>query len=242
MRQKRVAAMRSSELVVILASLLCLFFSLNGHAASVQSFPLSPDSPVITRSLNYLKTCQSEDGGFGEGGITEWVTMAISATGQDPRTWKKNGNSPLDYLQKHFRPSTIWDYARIVLAVSLSGEDPRNFGGTNYLAKLKAYYRDEQIGDPLSLRDDYWGVLSLAAAGENDCREVQGSAAFIKKHQNQDGSWGATITKIELCADNTAVALMALLAAGEDPDSPAIKKGVAYLKDVQNRDGGFSSV
>lgn len=240
MNQKNFPALRFSVAGAFLVSLLCLLAPLTVYAASDESFPLSPDSPVITRSLNYLKTCQNEDGGFGEGGITEWVTIALSATGQDPSTWKKNGNSPLDYLRKHVQPSTIWDCARIALAATLAGEDPRNFGGTDYLAKLKTYYREEQIGDPLSLRDDYWGVLALAAAGEEDCREAQGSAAFIKKHQHPDGSWGATTTGIELCADNTAVAIMALLAAGEDPDSPVIKRGVAYLKDVQNRDGGFS--
>jgi prenyltransferase beta subunit len=226
-------------LLVVLALIFCLFPSANLSAAAFQPFPLSPDSPVIARSLNFLKTCQKEDGGFGEGGITEWVMIAISAAGQDPKTWKKEGNSPIDYLRKHFQPSTIWDYERIVLALSCAEVDPRNFGGINYLEKLKQFFRDGQIGDPLSLRDDFWGILALAAAGEGGCPEAKASAAFIKKHQEKDGSWGATTTGMEVCADNTAVAIMALRAAGENTGSPAIKNGIAYLKSVQSSDGGF---
>lgn len=226
-------------ILVLFALLFYLFFSTTLSAAAVQTFPLSSDSPVFARGLSFIKTCQKEDGGFGEGGITEWVMIAISAVGQDPKTWKREGNSPLDYLQKKIQPSTIWDYERIVLALSCAGADPRNFGGINYLEKLKQFFQDGQIGDPLSLRDDYWGILALAAAGEGSCPEAKASAAFIKKHQEKDGSWGATTTGTEICADNTAVAILAVLAAGENPRSPAIKKGIAYLKSVQSGDGGF---
>lgn len=239
MKEHRQIAVGKLGILVFLALLWCLVSSAHLSAAAIQPFPLPSDSPVITRSLSFLKTCQKEDGGFGEGGITEWVMVAISAAGQDPNTWKREGNSPLDYLQKKFQPSTIWDWERMVLALSCGRADPRNLGGVNYLEKLKQLFQNDQIGDPLSLRDDFWGILALAAAGEGRCPEAKASAAFIKKHQGTDGSWAATTTGVEVCADNTAVAILALVAAGEDPQSPVIKKGIAYLKSVQNGDGGF---
>ena len=55
--------------------------------------------------MDYLQSCQKDDGGFGEAGresspgTTSWAIMAIVAAGDDPRTWVKNGNSTVDYLR-----------------------------------------------------------------------------------------------------------------------------------------------
>jgi len=226
-----------NTVLLCLAVLLVSTWGREAHAEDV--FPLSPTSSAITKSLSFLKQCQNDDGGFGQGGITEWVIIALGAAGQDPGTWKKNGHTPLDYLAKHFRPTTIWDYTRAVLALSFAGLDPRDFCGMDCIRKVKDQFSHGQMGDPLSLRDDYWGIIALAAAGESESIEVISSAAYIKRHQKEDGSWGATITDIEICADNTAIALIALQAAGENRESPVIQRGLAYLKQMQQHDGGF---
>lgn len=205
------------------------------HAA-----PLSPDTQVIKKAMNYFKASQKEDGGFGDGGITEWVMMAISATGQDPRGWYRNGNTPMSYLGKLPLTQNPYDWIRMTLALASVGENARNFHGINFLQKIKELYREGQFGDPLSLRDDYWAILALVAGGEERSREVRDSAQFIRNHQNPDGSWSASTTGIEICADNTAIAMVALIATGLPRDAEVIERGVVYLKTVQRPDGGFS--
>ncbi|MDD5205221.1 MAG: DUF4430 domain-containing protein [Desulfobacterales bacterium] len=201
--------------------------------------PLAPDSPIIREALSYFKASQKEDGGFGEGGATEWVVMAIASAGQDPRNWHREGNTPLDYLRRAVVTQNPYYWIRMVLALTSMGENPRDFAGTDFIRMIKDRYREGQFEDPLSLRDDYWAVLALSSAREESSPEVQGSAAFILRSQNPDGSWGASTTGIESCADNTAVAICALLASGIQPNAEPIRRGISYLRTAQSEDGGF---
>lgn len=200
---------------------------------------LSPGSPIIKKALGYIRSCQHEDGGFGSGGITEWVIVALAAADQDPREWKKNGKSPLDYLENQEPPEDLSSAIRVTLALTAAQVDPRNFRGINYVERIRQYYRNGQFGDPLSLRDDYWAILALASAGEQRVEDVAKSAKFVLDNQNNDGSWSASITGIEACVDNTAAAILALRAAGKEASSEAILKGLDYLRNNQNHDGGF---
>jgi hypothetical protein len=202
--------------------------------------PLDNGSKEIKQALNYLKSCQLDDGGFGPGGITEWVVMAIAAAGQDPREWRQNGRTLLDYLKKQAVTDNPYDWIRMALALTAIGEDPRGFNEQDYVTRIKNHFNGGQIGDPLSLRDDYWAVLALTAAGEGGSKEVRDSVRFILEHQNTDGSWSASTTGIETCADNTAAAIIALISAGQDKGSEAIIKALEYLKRSQQSDGGFS--
>jgi prenyltransferase beta subunit len=215
-------------IIAILISPLC------GHGS-----PLDAGSREIVAALNYFKSNQQDDGGFGPGGKTEWVMMAIASAGQDPRRWYRNGRTPIDYLRTLKITDNPWDWIRMVLVLTALGENPREWQGTNFVGKIKAHYQNGQFGDILSLRDDFWAVIALAAAGEAESSLVADSVRFILKHQNEDGSWGASTTGIEIGADNTATAIIALLAAGKAPDCPAIIRGKSYLGSIQSSDGGF---
>jgi len=222
-------------LILFTLFVLSAFFFPVSFAASSAA-----DTEPIHLALNYLKASQKDDGGFGDGGITEWVMMAVSAAGQDPRGWYRNGNIPMDYLGSLPLTHNPYDWIRMTLTLAAVGEDAKNFNGIDYLEKIKGHYKDGQFGDPSSLRDDYWALLALVAGGEERSREARNSGQFILNHQNPDGSWSASTTGIETCADNTAVAMVALSAAGLPPDSEVFAKGIRYLKKVQGKDGGFS--
>lgn len=219
---------------VLLGCTFVLFFVL-----PVQAAPLSQESPTIRQAMAYFKASQKEDGGFGQGGITEWVMMAISSAGEDPRRWYREGKTPLDALRKAPLGRNPYDWIRMALVLASIGENPRDFHGVNCIQKIKGHYRENQFGDPLSLRDDYWALLALAGTGERECPEAQNSVRFILKHQNPDGSWSASTTGVETCADNTAIAILSLVAAGVKPDAKAIRKGLGYLRKVQSDDGGY---
>ena len=220
----------------------CFLFALGlllANGTNSDASRLSPASSQIQQALNYLKANQKEDGGFGPGGITEWVIMAVAAAGQDPREWKQNGQSPLDCLRKAAGTNNPYDSIRMTLALSSIGEDPRRFNQQDYVQEIKKNYQAGQFGDPLSLRDDYWAVLALTAAGERGSQEVSGSVQFILENQNADGSWSASTTGIETCADNTSAAVIALISAGQDAGSEAIVRALEYLRKSQHTDGGF---
>jgi squalene-hopene/tetraprenyl-beta-curcumene cyclase len=92
-----------------------------------------------------------------------------------------------------------------------------------------------------------WSVLTaLQAAGvpPEDPR-VTRAAAWLKRHQNEDGGWGedcrsyvdsAWIGRGASTASQTAWALIALHAAGES-DSEAARRGLEWLQSTQLADG-----
>jgi Squalene-hopene cyclase C-terminal domain/Prenyltransferase and squalene oxidase repeat len=64
-------------------------------------------SPQVRAALDWLKAHQQADGGWssvplaGESntGTTPWVVQALWAAGIDPRTWRRAGRDPLDFLR-----------------------------------------------------------------------------------------------------------------------------------------------
>ncbi|MDK2781865.1 MAG: hypothetical protein PWR13_893 [Archaeoglobi archaeon] len=220
-------------------------FSLFVIAVEWKNFPLERTDEPIIRALEWLRSIQREDGGFAnpdeeESSFsgTSWAIMAISSAGEDPHSWKKNGNSPLDYLRREIperldEMGTI-DYARTVLALKASGENPRNFEGIDFVELLKERIKENgQIGD--YIHTTIWGILALSSVGE----DVSKSVEWLKSQQNEDGgfSW---IPGGDSDFDDTAAAIQALIAGGEPRDSEVIQKALEYLRRGQNEDGGMS--
>lgn len=228
--------LRNLLLVVIMATLLCV--------TAGSAYPVSPENPAIERGLGYLHSCQKADGGFGEEGkesspgTTDWAIMAIVAAGEDLRSWPTNNTSPLDYLQasgnETLAKSGTADIGRRILTIIAAGEDPKTFGGIDYVTELRGRVKPTgQAGD--HIYTTIWAVTALAAAGEN----TSTSTGWLIDQQNPDGGFGWT-SGAESDADDTAAAIMALRAAGIPPESPAIQDALAYLRGVQQDDGGFN--
>ena len=233
-------------LVSLLVALMVSSLALPVRASAGISYPLAPADKEVASALSYLHSQQKNDGSIGSFSTSAWVVMAIAAAGEDPHSWKKGGKSIVDYLRSNsdqLDPNKPLDWARQILAITAAGEDPTNFGGINYVAKLKSFYNNNQIGDPALLNDDFWGVMALISAGESpNSAIVQNSVAFIKAGQKGDGGWAFDVAASwGTDVDDTAAAIMALMAAGESPSSAAIKEGLNYLKNNQADNGGFLS-
>ena len=258
------------------ALLLSVILVISAIAAVMPAIatPLSPDDTEITSALDYLQSVQSDDGNIGGFGTSAWVVMAIAATGEDPHKWKTAPDNPsvVDYLrgnseQLAYEFNTATGYERMILGIVAACEDPSAFGegdptyapDGDYLSKLKELHDDTQFvyeasawwADPpytyiedQTLNDDFWGILALIAAGEDpDSEMIQSTVAFIKENQGTDGGWSwATLDNYMYSGsdvDDTAAAIMALIAAGESPDSSVINAALGYLHDEQDDSGGF---
>ena len=92
-------------------------------------------------------------------------------------------------------------------------------------------------------------LIAAGVAPEDGC--IRRAVDWLQRHQNEDGGWGedprsyddpAWIGRGQSTASQTAWALLALHAAergGDDDggDSPALRRGVAWLVGTQRADG-----
>ncbi|MDD3621276.1 MAG: helical backbone metal receptor [Methanofollis sp.] len=224
--------------ICALVILICTACIIGGAAYS-----LDAGNGTVQKSLDYLKSCQQPDGGFAEPGEetdpgTSWgAMMAIVAAGQNPHTWTVNGTSAVDYWAhsgENLVAEGTAELGRMVTLIAAIGGDPHDFGGEDYLANLKAKMKPSgQFGD--FIYTTYWGIFGLAAADEDTSK----SLAWLKDQQNEDGGFG-WMPDAESDCDDTAASMMAMIAAGEPQDSPAMKKALGYLRDAQMDDGGFN--
>jgi squalene-hopene/tetraprenyl-beta-curcumene cyclase len=91
-------------------------------------------------------------------------------------------------------------------------------------------------------------VPALVTAGyPTDSVAVRRAVRWLHEHQNGDGGWGEDLRSYTdptwighgaSTASQTAWALLALLAAGDDSDS--LERGLSYLVESQEDDGGWS--
>ncbi len=216
-------------------------------AVGEETYPYAPGDTVVSDALNYLRSAQDSDGKIDSFSASAWAMMAIAAAGEDPGNWKDDPANPslVDYLAANAATATSANtYSKMIMAAVAADEDPTDFGGMDFVALLEAEYDGTQIGDDTLLNDDYWGVLALVAAGQDPATSttIQDSVAFILANQDAvDDGWGWGVGGGFSDVDNTAAAIMALLAAGQSPGSTAITDGLAYIKSTQQDNGGFES-
>ncbi|MFH1428100.1 MAG: DUF4430 domain-containing protein [Patescibacteria group bacterium] len=160
-----------------------------------------------------------------------WATQALVAAGIT--------NVDISYLvnvSSGLNPTN--DYAKAILALAAVGENPTAFGQENYVAKLKSYFNNNQMGEEGLLNDDIWSILALASIYEVNSPEAIASKNYILANQNADGGWGYSISSGSDTND-TASAVIALIEAGVSSSNQAIVKALGYLQLTQNDDGGF---
>jgi iron complex transport system substrate-binding protein len=257
---KRKAARASLTVVALLVLVTAVLSPAVAMAAG--PYPLEPGDTQTQGALGYLQSIQAADGSIGGYGDLAWAVMAVAAAGEDPRGWNAGGPSVVDYLKDNAallagELNLASAYARSVLAIVAVCEDPSAFGagdptyapGGDYLSELKGLHNGSQFVDQWGatdiLNDDLWALIALIAAGEpQDSPLITSTVDFIKLNQGDDGGWSwATVDNAWYFGsdvDDTAVAIMALIAAGEPQDSPAIAAALDFIKYSQDESGGFT--
>ncbi|WP_157199859.1 prenyltransferase/squalene oxidase repeat-containing protein [Methanogenium cariaci] len=123
----------------------------------------------------------------------------------------------------------------IITLVAAGGEDPRNFEEHDFVALLQKKQREDgRYGEHIYTTN--WAVMALSAAGEDTSKGV----AWLISQQNEDGGFGWTVGGAESDCDDTSSTVEALIAGGTPQDSPVIRDAVAFLKTMQQADGGFN--
>jgi hypothetical protein len=200
-----------------------------------------------TAALDYLRTQQNSDGGFGSGfspdstvSSTADVVLALVAVGADPATFDQDGITPLTYLATNATAATSsGDLAKLIQATIAVGENPRNFGGVDSVLKLESMVgADGRIGGDMDTFVSHTlAILALKSAQ----RSIPAAAVdYVLAAQQEGGGWawdGSAATAAD--TNTTAFAVQALVAAGEAADGEAVIKTLAYDEGIQNDDGGW---
>lgn len=161
---------------------------------------------------------------------SSWSTMALAASGAT--------NIPSEHL-KNVNANSAIGYTAPILAIAALNKNPRTFSQEDYVAKLKNFYQQNQIGDPALLNDDIFGVLALVSAAEAVTDPVIADAKnFLLNHQGADGGWSYAVNSSS-DTNMTAAAILALLAAGVPASNNQIQNALTYVQSSQNSDGGF---
>jgi hypothetical protein len=227
-------------------------------ALAGKPFPLRGRYIAVKKGLRWLQTQQQADGSipsaFGTYNATNQAVLAIVAGEEDPLAWDSSspGNpDPIDYLKSQAPTETATviqtsSCALTILSAQASGQDPTDFSGVDLINTLTTTdYNSStgQYGSAGSVPDQAWSILALKAVGETI---PVAAADLLKGWQDAGGGWGYVYpcNPEDWCypdADNTALALQALIAAGEPATSASVVNALNFLKSQQGDDGGFQA-
>ena len=201
------------------------------------------------RALAWAHTMQDGTGGFpgdlpGPDMLASCdAVLAHVAAGYDPDTvMAPSGESLLDYVRANaetFAQGRASDAGRVIVALAAAGSDPTDVDGVDLVQLLDDTWWDDGIGAFGAISntwDQAYGILGLAAAGgEVPPDAVQALIALQEdgggwKHEQRQG--------YSVMVDSSAVALQALIAAGQGRESPVVQEAIAYLRAEQRDENG----
>jgi hypothetical protein len=198
--------------------------------------PHGPGAVAAHKGLEYLRPLQSETtGGYGTANDNVEATFAVAANRYDLRAWRRNANAPSLFaaLIGAGRLANLHAGGAGKYATGLAAGD----GCWPATARSIASYYDPATGkfdnNPMW---QAWAIIGTRALSQP---VLNAAVNALKAMQNDNGGWpwsagGSSDTNA------TAVAIQALLTAGESPTSTVVADGLNYLDSAQNSsDGGF---
>jgi energy-coupling factor transport system substrate-specific component len=226
---------RPLALVAVLAAAAVGAAGLLGAPAAVAS---------VATSVGYLERAQNSDGGFGPAPgarsttlHTGWAALGLAAAGRNPLDVRRGGRSPVDHMRATVGSlRDVGSVERTILVLDASGISPRSFGGRDFVADLRRrQLRNGSFNGQVTLTA--FGAMALKAAG-GSASAVRRAGAWIAGQQNTNGGFNFAQRGGASGVDDTAAAIQGLVAAGRRR-TVAVSRAIAYLRRVQNPDGGF---
>lgn len=198
------------------------------------------------RALRWLQTQQAADGGFSNGAsaesslsVTADAIVAIVSGGENPRQWRNNGRTPVDFLKAQVGAGSTdgaGQAAKAALAVVAIGDNPRSVAGVDLLSLIQNSY-DPTTGYGEGPFDTALAILAIHAAG---AQINPGALGTLLGYRLADGSYSFNGDRSPGAGDSntTAMVVQALVAAGASPSD--VQPSLAYFKAVQNDDSGWT--
>ncbi len=199
-----------------------------------------------------IRTHQNPDGGYGVDfntglpasnvGATVDAIIAISSGGFNPAAPFPNKDmTPIAYLAA--RPDDMLAFAatsggaagKIVLALTSANQNARDFAGQDWVAVVSDYY-DASTGQYAATAFNQ--ALAILALSAVDAPVPADALKWLIDQQAVDGSWNDGFGTNQN-ADTTALAIMALLATGGQPDDQAPAEATIFLANAQTPTGGW---
>jgi len=169
------------------------------------------DHPAIRQSLEWLKSHQSESGGWGTYIPGTGDVSCVSITSHVIEVCLETGE-----MQKEVEKAIKW----LKDSTSDSG-----YWGDLWLAR-------NTYGTALA-------IAAFIKTGQPDCIEIKRGVEWLENNQNPDGGWGEDMmgNKRQSTTEQTAWSTYALLL--HDKDNSSAQKGLEYLASHQNPDGSW---
>jgi hypothetical protein len=195
--------------------------------------PIPP--PAVAHALEWLRDQQNPDGGYGSTSSTLETALSIGSAYLNAADWRKQPeyHSLMGYLLTNgsdYSKKGAGESGKLTTGlVSANGCNP-------YLALQPMDYYDPLTGQFNSHSIDHlWGMLGTTALSQTI---PQDAVTYTKNQIQSDGGWEFNIGSGS-DSNTTALAIQALIAAGEAPATTEVISGMNFLKNSQNTDGGF---
>ena len=226
-------------------------FDAETAVAAPASQPFFPDpQESAVQAANWLIAVhQNEDGGYssfsgGAGlapsdvGGTLDAMLAIASAGVSL-------DDSLAYLNENIADVAAYasgdgaSAGKLVWALAAAGQDPRDFGGEDFVAALNGHLQADGSYNAPHPFGQSLAMYALAFVGEPVPDEA---VAWLNNVQSAeeglDGSWDDGFGTLGN-ADATAMAVMALSAAGVPADDDSLSRAIDFLTAVQLETGGW---
>ncbi len=237
-------------LVLALAAVLALLTvpSRETSAAPPPAPPFPDQRASLAAAVRWMiSTQQQEDGGYDDQfgsrtGETLDAIMAIASAGYSPdAVYFGKSKTPLDYLSEHsadvvaFAEDGGGFAGKIVLALTAANQDPRTFGGYDFIISVTTAYSATTGQYDTTPFNQSLAMLALKAVSETIPLTA---TQWLTSQQASDGSWDDGFGTLRN-ADTTAMAIMALVAAGVPTDDTSIMLATNFLSNTQLATGGW---
>ncbi|MGO9499633.1 MAG: prenyltransferase/squalene oxidase repeat-containing protein [Solirubrobacteraceae bacterium] len=201
---------------------------------------------AATTPAGYLVAAQNSDGGIGAtpGSASSqlysgWAALGLASAGENPQDVIRNGRSLIDYVASGVASaSDPGDVERNILVVAAAGLPATSFGGRDLVAELRGdISRNGSVNNQTNWTS--FAVLAFRAVG---LAPPRASVTWLVRQQDADGGFNFATRGGLSDVDDTGATLEALAGAGGSAASRARSRAVAYIRDQQDRDGGFPSM
>ncbi len=255
--ERRRSTRRAARYVACAIGILTLVVAVAAPTLAVPRADEDRDAEAAAGAVEFLRSQQQADGGFGPGALTPDSAAAIAQQAQTGATWSTKeavdavaavesdeGTTPLDALDALASDAAPDLAAQLISrAVVPMGLDPENFdpagdGDPVDLVRDVAVGR-RQDGSFGSVAATAEAVIALVMVG----RPVnERTPAFLEAAQQENGGWNADGDPAGEFVDpaTTGLVVEALVAAGVAPTGDtSAGRGLAFLADTQKADGGW---